>query len=421
MQTLKTINLILAGVFFLCYAYQFFYIPTALLRSPRPHGPARKHRFAVLICARNEQTVLADLLQSLKNQTYDPSCMTVFVMADNCTDGTAALARQQGAVVYERHNLQQVGKGYALEQLLRCIRTDYPAGFDGYFVFDADNVLRPDYIEQMNRTFSDGYEVVTSYRNSKNYGDNWISAGYALWFLRESRYLNGARHLLGVSCAVSGTGFLFSRAVLEQAGGWPFHLLTEDIEFSAWNIIRGTRIGFCRDAMLYDEQPVTFRQSWRQRMRWARGYLQVFARHGRGLARGALAGHFSCFDMMMNIMPAVVLTAASLGVYGGMVALGLLHGSGVLLALRGLAGLAGGMYGTLFVLGAITTATEWRKIRATTGKKLLYTLTFPLFMLTYIPISFAALFRRVEWKPIVHTVRADDCLPELTGRGRLSA
>ena len=63
--------------------------------------------------------------------------------------------------------------------------------------------------------FSDGYQIVTSYRNSKNYGDNWISAGYALWFLRESRYLNHARFLLGTSCAVSGTGFLFSRRVLE--------------------------------------------------------------------------------------------------------------------------------------------------------------------------------------------------------------
>ena len=62
--------------------------------------------------------------------------------------------------------------------------------FDGYFVFDADNVLEESYIAEMNRTFSDGYEVVTSYRNSKNYGDNWISAGYALWFLRESQFLN---------------------------------------------------------------------------------------------------------------------------------------------------------------------------------------------------------------------------------------
>ena len=106
----------------------------------------------------------------------------------------------------------RVGKGYALQTLLGHLEQDYPAGFDGYFVFDADNILDPDYIAAMNRTFSQGHDIVTSYRNSKNYGDNWISAGYALWFLRESRYLNHARSLLGTSCAVSGTGFLFSRA-----------------------------------------------------------------------------------------------------------------------------------------------------------------------------------------------------------------
>lgn len=59
---------------------------------------------------------------------------------------------------------------------------DYPDAFDGCFVFDADNVLKADYIEQMDRVFSEEHDIVTSYRNSKNYGDNWISAGYALWF-----------------------------------------------------------------------------------------------------------------------------------------------------------------------------------------------------------------------------------------------
>ena len=106
------------------------------------------------------------------------------------------------------------------------------------------------FVEAMNRTFTDGYEVVTSYRNSKNYGENWISAGYALWFIRESRYLNNSRMLMGTSCAISGTGFLFSRKVIESTNGWVFHLLTEDIEFSVYHILQGRTIGFCADAVL---------------------------------------------------------------------------------------------------------------------------------------------------------------------------
>ena len=239
METLKTINFIIAVIFFVCYTYQFLYIPVPWLRKEKPHGPAKANRYAVLICARNEQRVIGDLIASLRGQTYDQSLLSIFVLADNCTDDTAMVARVAGAHVYERFNQVRVGKGYALQELLEHLEQDYPRGFDGYFVFDADNILAPNYVEAMNRTFSDGHEIVTSFRNSKNYGDNWISAGYALWFLRESRYLNHARFLLGTSCAVSGTGFLFSRQVLEETGPWPFHLLTEDIQFSVDQVTRG--------------------------------------------------------------------------------------------------------------------------------------------------------------------------------------
>ena len=256
----------------------------------------------------------------------------------------------------------------------------------------------------MNRTFCDGYDIITSYRDSKNYGDNWISAGYALWFLRESRYLNHARFLLGTSCAVSGTGFFFSKRILEKNGGWPFHLLTEDIEFTVHNIINGEKVGFCPKAVLYDEQPTSFCQSCRQRMRWAKGYIQVFRKYGADLLKGALRGNFSCFDMAMAIMPAVVLTAACILVNSVTAALTLASGGSLVPILVSVGQSILNMYLTLFAVGAVTTATEWKMIAAPTWKKIIYTFTFPLFMFTYIPISFAAIFAHVEWKPIEHSV-----------------
>ena len=278
---LRTVNALISALFFICYAYQFLYIPLVLAKKQRPLPcPPSPHRYAVLIAARNESAVIGGLLDSLRQQTYDPALLTVFVAADNCTDDTAAIARRHGAVVYERFNHVNVGKGYALDFLTQHIRADYPDGFDGYFVFDADNILAPDYIEKMNAVFSNGYEIVTSYRNSKNYADNWISAGYGLWFLRESRYLNGARMRLGSSAAVGGTGFLFSQRILDKTGGWRFYLLTEDIEFSVRHITDGEIIAICEDAVLYDEQPTGFRQSCRQRLRWAKGYIQVFWYYG---------------------------------------------------------------------------------------------------------------------------------------------
>lgn len=396
------INLVIAVVFFICYAYQLYFLLVPFTRKQKPHKEAIPHRFAVLICARNERAVIADLIQSIHAQTYDRSLVTIFVMADNCTDDTADIAEQNGAVVYTRQNKQLVGKGYALEQLLINIERDFPKQYDGFFVFDADNILDPHFIEEMNRSFSDGYEVLTSYRNSKNYGDNWISAGYALWFIRESRYLNHSRMLTGSSCAVSGTGFLFSRAVIESTGGWKFHLLTEDIEFSIYNVLQGRKIGFCADAVLYDEQPVTFRQSWRQRLRWAKGFLQVFWKYGLGLVRGATRGNFSCYDMSMTIMPAFLLNVGLIVAYliGGIVALisDISFFPALIYLLRTLLGL----YLTLFFIGLFTTITEWKNIHTTAARKILYAFTFPLFMLTYIPISVVALFTKVQWKPIEH-------------------
>ena len=309
MQTLRLLNLIISAVFFLCSAYQMFYFLLPLLRRDKPLPPSgRAHELAVLICARNEAAVIGDLLAALGEQTYPREKLHVFVMADDCQDDTAAIARAAGATVYTRRDRAHVGKGDALEALMDRLQAEHPRGFDGYLVFDADNLPAPDYVEQMDRSLSDGLEIVTGYRNSKNYGDSWVSAGNALWFLRESRYLNHARHLLGVSCAVSGTGFLFSRAVAEELGGWPFHLLTEDIEFTAVQLLRGRRIGFNAAAVFYDEQPEGFAQSWRQRLRWSRGYLQVFRRYGAGLAKGALRGSFACFDMIMNVFPGIFLT-----------------------------------------------------------------------------------------------------------------
>lgn len=403
MSTVEMINLIIMCVFLLCYSYQFVYIPIGLLTQRKySYLESRGKRVAVLIAARNEQAVIGELIDSIRAQDYPQQLIDIIVGADNCTDRTAETARGRGARVFERQDTEHVGKGYVLNFLLYRLQK-LGLSYDAYIVLDADNILDPGFIAAMCGCAERGHDIVTCYRNSKNYGDNWISAGYALWFLRESRYLNAARARAGTSCAVSGTGFLFSRAVLEsQGGGWDYHLLTEDIEFTIDNVVRDGKIGYAPRAVLYDEQPTLFRQSWRQRMRWSKGYLQVFGKYGGRLIRGILHGSFSCYDMAMNIMPAAILTGASAVINLG-AAVYAFAGGGSLPAL-GLSVLQtlGSLYLTLFLLGAVTTVTEWRNIHCSAGKKVLYAFTFPLFMLTYLPICAASLFARPEWKPIQH-------------------
>ncbi len=402
----NTVNTCVGVIFMVLYAYQLFYVIVPLLIKSRPHREEKLHRYAVLISARNETAVIGQLLDSINSQTYPKEYVTTFVVADNCTDETAKIAAEHGAVVYERFNKTLVGKGYALDYLTERITEDYGEDcFDGYFVFDADNLLDKNYITEMNRTFSDGYNITTSYRNSKNYGDNWISAGYALWFLREAMYLNRPRMLLGTSCAVSGTGFLFSREILKKCGGWKFFLLTEDIEFTVFNIISGEKIGFCEKAVLYDEQPVTFVQSWRQRLRWARGFLQVFGKYGGRLIKGIFSFKgFSFYDMTMTILPAFILMVFSTFFKIAVSAYSALVLGDLLIAASSLRSVIIGGYLIMFLFGAITTATEWKQIHTSAAKKILYLFTFPIFMFTYMPISIHALFTKVEWKPIEHNV-----------------
>ena len=415
LRFLDSLQFVLFVFFTAAYAYQIVYLVIGLIgKERRGKQDAKLHRYAAVISARNEEGVIGDLIRDLKGQHYPEKLLDVFVVADNCTDGTAAVAREAGAIVYERFNKVQVGKGYALDWLFKRIFADKgKQTYDGFFVFDADNLVDPNFVREMNKMFDTGeYAALTSYRNSKNFCDNWISAGYALWFLREARFLNRPRTRLGVNCAVSGTGFLVAGDVIREENGWPYHLLTEDIEFSIASAVRGRKIGYCGNAIIYDEQPEHFRQSWDQRLRWSKGFYQVDAKYTgallRGCTRGGKAG-MSCYDMLMTVAPCNLVTIGSLLLavllcvtsfaqpayitYRVMRMLGRI----LMLTVRGITF-------SLFAFGAVTMIAEWKRIAGPAWKKVLYTFTFPFFMLTYVPISIAALVGKVEWKPIQHGI-----------------
>ncbi len=416
---LESLQFMLFVFFTAAYAYQLFYLIVGLVnRRHSEKQDVKQHKYAVVISARNEENVISGLIRSLKKQDYPQELLDVFVIADNCTDRTAKVARDSGAIVYERRNKSLVGKGYALDYLFHRIFDDYgEMAYEGFIVFDADNIVDPGFVREMNKMFDTGkYSALTSYRNSKNFCDNWISAGYALWFLRESRFLNGPRTKLGVNCAVSGTGFLVAADVIREDGGWPYHLLTEDIEFSVSCATRGRRIGYCGKAVIYDEQPTNFKQSWDQRLRWSKGFYQVDVKYTGALLRGCTKGGrhgMSCYDMLMTVAPCNLATI-------GMLALAFLISIGsfsypmfvmyrvLRMLMRMVCTTFLGVYGSLLLFGAVTLVTEWGQIRGKPWKKVLYLFTFPLFMLTYIPISLVALVGKVEWKPIRHGMTLEE-------------
>lgn len=401
-------NLIIFIIFTGFYSYQFYYVLIGMFKKPKTLVAQKNHRFAVVIAARNESAVISQLINSIKKQKYPAELIDIYVVADNCTDNTADVAKEAGATVFERFNRQYVGKGYALDYALKIILNS-DVKYEGYFIFDADNLLDENYIAEMNKVFDNGYKIITSYRNSKNYDTNWLSAGYSLWFLREAKYLNNSRMILNTGCAISGTGFMVSDEIIRKNNGWKHHLLTEDIEFSIDNAIQGEQIGYCGTAVLYDEQPYLFEQSWNQRLRWAKGFYQVFGKYGMELFKSIFTKKsFCCYDMFVTICPALFLSLVSVGINLVFLTIGLINfevypeiiqetSSSILMS-------GFNSYAVLYGLGLVTTISEWKSINSTAFKKIIYTFSFPIFIFTYIPISIVALFRKIEWKPITHSI-----------------
>ena len=242
----------------------------------------KNHKFMALVPAHNEAAVVGNLIESLKNQNYPKELLDIYVIADNCTDNTAQIARDAGAIVYERFDSEKKTKGYAMQWFLNKMN-EQGADYDAMCVFDADNVVMPDFFTAMNKKLCQGEEVVQGYRDIKNPTDSWVSAGYALFYWTMHRFYHLARYNIGLSPLLNGTGFMVRFDILKP-NGWKTVTLTEDIEFSLQRIIKGKKLGWATDAIVYDEQPVGFKQSWSQRSRWTVGHMQCIHEYTKKLA-----------------------------------------------------------------------------------------------------------------------------------------
>ena len=404
MQIFNTVNLCIGAIFALCYFYQIVYIFIAYIGGIKHFPDAPPKKYAILIAARNESAVIENLLASLAEQDYPKEFLKIFLVADNCTDNTAEIARAHGAIVYERFNKEERGKGYALNYLIKCIERDYKDDMpEAYIVFDADNTMEKNYITEMNKAHSAGYEVVTSYRNASNYGDGWRAAGQGMYFIRDARIMNLARMRIGSNTFVAGTGFLFSRELCERYGGWPFHCLTEDGEFTMHNAVNGARTGYCNDAVFYDEQAVDMKTSWNQRLRWCKGGLQIFRKYLSSLIKGIFSKRaLSCFDMTMCLTPAYFISISAVLINVVMTAVLLILGVPPIPILLSLLRMILAAYGALFIFSVCVTVSDWKRLRASAFKKIVYMFTFPIFIFFFIPPAFVALFKKVEWKAIRH-------------------
>ena len=382
------------------WIYQLLISLCSLVKlKEKPLKIKKDHKFMAIIPAHNEEAVVGNLIESLKNQDYNKELYDIYVIADNCTDNTAKIAREAGAIVYERYNETKKTKGYALDWFLQQ-KIEEKAEYDAIFIFDADNIVHKDFIKNMNKKLCQGEDVVQGYRDIKNPTDNWITSGYALFYWTMHRFYHLARYNIGLSPLLNGTGFMVKFDIIKENGGWKTQTLTEDIEFSLQRILEGRKLGWSTDAIVYDEQPTGFKQSWSQRSRWTVGHIQCMKEYTGKLAEAAKEKktmlNFDGFLYIVGSIPMFIITimllVSNFVIYA---AEGMTQYELIINLLRYLI--------PTFLFPSITAAFVMYLDGKTIKPMIKGFFTYPFFMGSWLIINFKCLFKRdTTWEKINH-------------------
>ena len=425
MNYIEIVKLI-GDIFGLCLmlmcAHFAFFAAVGLFCKKKFPKTETKLRYGIIIPARNEEAVVGNLIDSMRMNNYPQDKLDIFVIAHNCTDKTAEISRERGAIVYEYNNENEKTMGYAFRYLFDRIREDYGVeNYDGFFLFNADNILDVNYFDKMNDAFvaCGKKDVITSFRNSKNFGENPMSALYGLYFAYGCCFESRGRTVMGCSTRVQGTGYVINSDIVKN--GWPYVTLTEDWEFTADRILLNEKIRFCDEAVFYDEQPTKVKVMVRQRLRWAKGHLLVCITRFKDMlgallkpkSRGGIKNKGSMFDFFVNCLPVCVIATALSVLQFIALLLSPLFGHD-LLEVLGTAVMSSLpttiiTYVGLVILSILIYVMEAGRIKnVKLWIRIASALLWPLFLMLAAPIEVVALFwRNLQWKEIPHTNTTD--------------
>ena len=458
----RNINNIIGRIFSILVYYKIVYFFVGMFWTRKFKKTTNYHKYGIVIAARNEEKVIGNLIDSIKKQDYPSDLITIFVVADNCTDKTAQIARKKGCICYERFDENYKTKGYALNYLFEKIEKDYKIqSFEGFFVFDADNLLKSDYISRMNDAFESGEKIITSYRHSKNFDENWISSTYAIHWLRSIRTGHRARSVFHLATNIQGTGFLIASEIVEN--GWHWTSLTEDRALTVESVANGYEITYQDAAIFYDEQPTNLKIALRQRLRWSKGHLLAFVETSPRLVRNIIFGkkytkykktynklslniidsiryRFASFDILMLSIPFSVINLlrwlivsvflySSFSYIYGINNFNLFNGSTFLAKFLkifydininmppGIKALYMGLilsiwshifyriasyFENIFEAVYVFIIERKRIKKMSLSKKILYCFTWPIFDIIGRWTTYVAVFKKIEWKEIPH-------------------
>ena len=372
-------------------------------------------KYTFVIPARNEEAVLPGLLDSIFNVDYPKELFDVIVISDNSTDNTSKVALEKGARLYERFDQTKKRKGYALQYLFNLLKEEGSLNSsDAYIIIDADNLVKRDFLIQINKGFVANGNIVCAYRSCKNFNTNFISGSYGIHFFRSTVSMHRPRAVLGTGTHLAGTGICIGTHLLQN--GWNHTKLTEDTELSAELVSNNIIVGFVEDAVLYDEQPTNLLIAFRQRVRWAKGRLsvffatfpKVFLAIFKGIFKHkSLRSTFTAYDFFFYYFPyglftlllSLIIPVSSLVLYfvdknNGLEILNMLKNFGISLL---------STYVSCVLLGFVYVIREYKNINCSKGLIILYVFLWPWFDIADVYITLYALIKpNVTWKEIPH-------------------
>lgn len=351
--------------------------------NKRKLNKKEKSNYAILIPARNEERVIAGLMESLKKQSKKVDFNDVYVMVSDKNDLAIPILKKYNCNIVTRINPSLKRKGYALDELIKSIKKEY----DLYFIFDADNILDKDFIKNMVEEYKCGYDIVTSKRLNKNPSDSVTSYCSGLLFTLLNT-INKGKANNNENVILSGTGFFVSGEIIKKLKGYPFNTLTEDYELTLYSIINEYNSSYCDKTIFYDEQPIDLNVSIKQRTRWVKGYFENRQKYNKELVeKYKKTRKFSILKEIIGIKGIIVLLLwAFISVLLNFSLARIIY---ILLFL----------YLTLFLVTLFLISCDDSKVDKSLKLRALF--FNPIFLLSYVVCLFKS-FGKVSWDVIKH-------------------
>ncbi|PKK84303.1 MAG: hypothetical protein CVT49_04020 [candidate division Zixibacteria bacterium HGW-Zixibacteria-1] len=270
MIVLSVIIVIVLIVLTVGVLYLYFLAFAGLVTHKKYPEFSGNYRFLILIPAYNEQPVIGRTLQSLRDLNYKGK-VEIAVIADNCSDNTAAIARDFGVKVLERYDDVNRGKGYALEWAIKLYNLD---NYDAVAIVDADTRVESNMLQAMAESLTAGTGAVQLYYGFLEELKTGVSYLQKMANIVENKFFYKGRAQLGLPILLRGTGMAIKSSVL-KAHPWDSHSITEDVDYAVNLLVDGVKIDFNVNSMVMAAATSSYQQSHSQRLRWASGTFEL--------------------------------------------------------------------------------------------------------------------------------------------------